>query len=92
MSEAFKEPRCSICSDLKLLSFTAAGKVLGLTRWTVRDMVRAGQLPVIPRGATMRIPLFAVKEHLRRIMVTNGAALKAATDKRTAEGRAGRVS
>lgn len=80
-------PRCQTCGDLELLTYTQAGKVLGFSRWTIRAMVRAGQLRVVPRGAFHRIPLFELRRWERENLVSCGPSLKSKTDLRQTTNR-----
>lgn len=73
--------------DLELLSYTAAGKVLGYSRWTIRALVRAGQLRVVPAGEFHRIPMYELRRYVREQLVSCGPSLKSKTDLRLTANR-----
>lgn len=84
---------CPKCGGMELLTFTAVGLILGVTRWTVADYVARRGLRALPIGrASRKVPIFELRRWMEANLISgNGEALKRALDGRRKPGTGGRI-
>jgi excisionase family DNA binding protein len=74
---------CQKCDDLKLYTIQEVAGITGLSRYTIAEIIRKGDLGFHPRGGrAKRIPGFELRRWMKEQMVVNGEAYKTVFDKR----------